>query len=95
MPYGYLHLILIYFLWVPPILLFSIILLKYSPLSKDAYQGFMLQEPDSVLSWVLNEYFTYLYSINYQLDFNNSAMSKVFFDTCDWLVSEAEKRVNN
>jgi hypothetical protein len=67
----------------------------FSLVAKDAYQGFMLQEPDSVLSWVLNEYFTYLYSINYQLDFNNSAMSKVFFDTCDWLVSEAEKRVNN
>ncbi|HAF60171.1 MAG TPA: hypothetical protein DCK81_03410 [Clostridiales bacterium UBA9856] len=66
---------------------------EFSEPAKTAYQNFMLSEPAAVLTWVLKEYFTYLNSIDYTLDFNDSTMSKVFFDTCDWLVSEAEKRV--
>ena len=66
---------------------------EFSVSAKTAYRNFILSEPDAVLTWVLKEYFTYLNSIDYTLDFNDSTMSKVFFDTCDWLVSEAEKRV--
>lgn len=66
---------------------------EFSVSARTAYQNFILSEPDAVLTWVLKEYFTYLTSIEYTLDFNDSTMSKVFFDTCDWLVSEAEKRV--
>jgi hypothetical protein len=66
---------------------------EFSEAAKTAYQNFILSEPDAVLTWVLKEYFTYLNSIDYTLDFNDSTMSKVFFDTCDWLVTEAEKRV--
>lgn len=66
---------------------------EFSEPAKKLYKQFVLSEPDSVLSWVLKEYFIYLNSIGYTLDFNDSTTSKVFFDTCDWLVSEAEKRV--
>lgn len=65
----------------------------FSPGAKAAYTAFILENPDSTLSWVLKEYFVYLKSINNNLNFNDSTMSKVFFDTCDWLVSEAEKKV--
>ncbi|GAB1476261.1 hypothetical protein MASR2M70_10950 [Bacillota bacterium] len=66
---------------------------EFSASAQKAYRAFILSEPDSVLTWVLNEYFDYLDSIDYTLDFNDSTASKIFFDTCDWLVSEAEKRV--
>lgn len=65
----------------------------FSPGAKAAYTTFIRENPDSTLSWVLKEYFVYLESINYNLNFSDSTMSKVFFDTCDWLVSEAEKKV--
>jgi hypothetical protein len=66
---------------------------EFSPGAKAAYEAFAKANPDTTLTWVLKEYFTYLDSIDYKLDFNDSTMSKVFFNTCDWLVSEAEKRV--
>ncbi len=66
---------------------------EFSTSAGTVYREFMLSQPDAVLTWVLKEYYTYLNSINYTLDFNDVTMSKVFFDTCDWLVSEAEKRV--
>lgn len=65
----------------------------FSDAARTAYQSFLLAEPDTTMTWVLKEYFTYLSSIGFELDFNDSTMSKVFFDTCDWLVAEAEKRV--
>ncbi len=66
---------------------------EFSEEARTVYQSFLLAEPEATLTWVLKEYFTYLSSIEFNLDFNDSTMSKVFFDTCDWLVSEAEKRV--
>ena len=66
---------------------------EFSPEARKSYERFMLDNPDATITWVLKEYFTYLYGISYSLNFNDSTMSKVFFDTCDWLVSEAEKRV--
>jgi molybdopterin biosynthesis enzyme len=50
-------------------------------------------DSDSTTAWALTEYFSYLDSIRYSLDFNDKSSSKVFFDTCDWLVSESGKRV--
>ena len=61
--------------------------------AKSAFLDYLYANPDTTLSWVLTEYFTYLHSIDYKLDFKDSTMSKVFFETCDWLVQEAEKRV--
>jgi hypothetical protein len=66
---------------------------EFSEEAKQAYISFITSHPDSTITWMLKEYFTYLNSIDYKLNFNDSTMSKVFFDTCDWLVSEAEKRV--
>lgn len=66
---------------------------KFSSSAKTAYQEFMHAEPNAVITWVLREYFSYLNSIDYTLDYNNCSENKKFFDMCDWLVSEAEKRV--
>lgn len=66
---------------------------EFSTSAKTAYQNFIMEEPDAVLTWVLKEYFAYLNSIDFSLDFNDCSRNKTFFDTCDLLVSEAEKRV--
>ena len=73
--------------------IFDYVTKEFSASARTVYQNFMLEEPDATLTWVMKEYFTYLNSIGYTLDFNDSTTSKVFFDTCDWLVSQAEKRV--
>ncbi len=65
----------------------------FSEDAKDAYMDYMRANTDAVLTHVLKEYFSYLVSIDFRLDFNDKVMSKVFFDTCDYLVSEAEKKV--
>ncbi len=65
----------------------------FSSSAREAYQNFIIDEPDAVLSWVLKEYFAYLTSIDYSLDFNDCSRNKAFFDTCDLLVAEAEKKV--
>lgn len=62
--------------------------------AEEAYKDYMRANPDTILTEVLNEYFAYLTSIDFTLDYNDKTMSKVFFDTCDYLVSIAEKRVS-
>jgi hypothetical protein len=65
----------------------------FSDAAKTAYAAFINKYPDSTTAWALMEYFSYLDSIRYSLDYNDKSSSKVFFDTCDWLVSESGKRV--
>jgi hypothetical protein len=65
----------------------------FSEDAQKAYAAFINQHPDSVTAWALTEYFTYLESIRFSLDYNDKVQSKLFFDTCDWLVSESGKRV--
>ncbi len=65
----------------------------FSEEAKNAYAVFINRYPDSTVAWALKEYFTYLGSIEYRMDYNDKTSSKLFFDTCDWLVSEAGKRV--
>jgi len=65
----------------------------FSSDAKAAYTRFIRENPDAVLSDALTEYFTYLESIDYQLDYNDITMSKVFFDTCDWISSESIKKL--
>lgn len=65
----------------------------FSAEAKKVYEDFLLQHPDTVTGWVLNEYFTYLSGVDYTVNYSNGDESKVFFDTCAWLVSQAEKRV--
>ncbi len=69
---------------------------KTSVFSEDArtvYASFINKHPDSTTAWALTEYFTYLNSIQFTMDYKDKGSSKLFFDTCDWLVSEAGKRV--
>ena len=65
----------------------------FSDDAKTAYASFINKFPDSTTAWALTEYFTYLDSIGYTMDYNDKVSSKLFFDTCDWLVSESGKRV--
>ena len=66
----------------------------FSEDARAAYVDYMRAHPDTALTEVLKEYFSYLASINFILDYNDKTMSKVFFDTCDYLVSIAEKKVS-
>jgi len=66
---------------------------EFSGEAREAYAAFINAHKDSVTAWALLEYFTYLESINYTMDYNDKAASKSFFDTCDWLVAEAGERV--
>ena len=65
----------------------------FSEEAKTAYAAFINKYPESTVSWALMEYFTYLSSIQFTMDYNDKTSSKLFFDTCDWLASEAGKRV--
>lgn len=65
----------------------------FSEDAKTAYAAFINRYPDSATAWALTEYFTYLNSIEFTMDYNDKVSSKLFFDTCDWLVSESGKRV--
>lgn len=64
----------------------------FSEAAKTAYAAFINKYPDSATAWALMEYFTYLDSIQYTMDYKDKISSKLFFDTCDWLVSESGKR---
>ena len=65
----------------------------FSEDAKAVYAAFINKYPNSTTAWALTEYFTYLDSIQYTMDYNDKISSKLFFDTCDWLVSESGKRV--
>jgi hypothetical protein len=66
---------------------------EFSEEARSAYAAFINKFPDTTTAWALTEYFTYLDSIRYNMDYNDKVSSKLFFDTCDWLVSESGKRV--
>lgn len=65
----------------------------FSEDARNAYSAFINKYPVSTTAWALTEYFTYLDSIQYTMDYNDKVASKLYFDTCDWLVSESGKRV--
>jgi len=65
----------------------------FSEDAKTVYAAFINKYSDSTTAWALTEYFTYLNSIQFTMDYNDKISSKLFFDTCDWLVSESGKRV--
>lgn len=66
---------------------------EFSVDAKNAYIAFINKNPETTTTWVLIEYFSYLESTGYTMDYNDKVSSKSFFDTSDWLVSEAGKRV--
>lgn len=65
----------------------------FSEAARTSYAAFVNTYPDSTVTWALIEYFTYLNSIGYTMNYEDPIASKLFFDTCDWLVTEAGKRV--
>ncbi len=66
---------------------------EFSEEARNEYAIFINKYPDSATAWVLTEYFTYLESVNYKVDYNDKVSSKLYFDTCNWLVLESGKRV--
>ena len=65
----------------------------YNQEALDAFAAFLQQNQNTTTGWVLEEFFAYLDSIQYKMDYNDSTETKSFYDTCSWLVSEAGKRV--
>lgn len=61
--------------------------------ASEAYTASMQANPDTTVAWALNEYFTYLDSTRYKLDYEDPQESKIYYDTCNYIVSEAGKRV--
>ena len=61
--------------------------------AKAAYIEFCQDAPETVTAWAINEYFTYLDSIDFTLDYKDASESKVYFDTCTYIVSEAGESV--
>ncbi len=57
------------------------------------YTSSMQSNTDTVVAWALNEYFTYLDSTDYKLDYENTQESKIYYNTCNYIVAEAGKRV--
>ncbi len=66
---------------------------EFSADAKAAYVGFIRENPDSILTFALTEYFTYLESIDYSLACKAVRWGKVFFYARDWIVSETTKGV--
>lgn len=64
---------------------------EFSPDAKEAYETFMIAHPETVLASALTEYFAYLNSIKYTIDYTNATENKVFYDTCNYLIDEAAK----
>ncbi|NCU33338.1 MAG: hypothetical protein EOM23_10525 [Candidatus Moranbacteria bacterium] len=63
----------------------------FSPIAKEAYEDFMIEYPQTVLTSIFTEYFAYLNNIKYTIDYLNATENKVFYDTCDYLINKAEQ----
>lgn len=61
--------------------------------AQNAYIDFTAAYPDTVAADIINEYFAYLNSIDFNLDYKAPTSMTVFTDTCAYLVAEAGKRV--
>lgn len=62
---------------------------EFSPLAQEAYGNFIVENPETVLADILTEYFSYLNSTKYTMDYKSSTENKVFYDTCDYLINKA------
>ena len=62
--------------------------------AKAIYTELAQAEPDTTTAWVVNEYFNYLESIDFRLDYKQDAdAAKVYYDTCGYIVDKAGKRL--
>lgn len=66
---------------------------EFSPAAKEAYEDFIVANPDTVLASTLTEYFSYLNDIKFIIDYNDPTENKVFYDTCDYLIQDALQRL--
>jgi hypothetical protein len=62
---------------------------EFSPEAKEAYEDFIVANPDTVLASSLTEYFAYLNDIKFVIDYSDATENKVFYDTCDYLIRGA------
>jgi len=60
--------------------------------ARNSYAELASAFPDTSVASVIDEYFEYLDSVNFNLDYKNSDENTAFSDTCAYLVSEAGKR---
>ena len=65
----------------------------FSQEAETAYMKFYKENSDSVLAGAIHDYFRYLASIEYTMDYKDSDMSKTFFDNCSRIVTETSKKV--
>lgn len=66
---------------------------KFQPQAKKAYEDFLNQHQETTIAWALEEYFDYVESIEYTMNYKDSKASKLFFDSCHGIRAAAEKRV--
>ncbi len=59
--------------------------------ARAAYEAYLDSEPDSFLSEVLREYFAYLERVDYTMHYNDVTESQQFFETCDYILLNAEQ----
>ncbi len=66
---------------------------EFNSQAKSAYEDFQRENGDTAIAWALQEYFAYLQSIDYTMDYKDSTASRLFFDSCHGIRMAAEKRV--
>lgn len=62
---------------------------EFSPLIMDTYEDFIVENPESISAEILLEYFSYLNSIKFTMDYMDATENKIFYDTCDYLINKA------
>lgn len=66
---------------------------EFTQTAKDSYAALANKNPDTVTAWVVEEFFAYLESVDYNLDYENVVETKTYYDTCSYINSEAGKKV--
>lgn len=67
---------------------------EFTQTARDAYAALANKNADTVTAWAVNEFFVYLESVNYHLNYENTAETKVYYDTCTYIVATAGKKVH-
>ena len=66
---------------------------KFNEYAQSAYLRGAQSNPDTATAWAINEFFDYLNSIGYELNYKDAEESKIYYDTCAYIKKEAAKRV--
>jgi len=66
---------------------------QFSQDAKSVYEDFIHAEPDTVLADALVEYFSYLNSVNFVIDYEDAVENKIFFDTCNYITERALEKL--